>query len=112
MTDLHLIGSVFIMDATKKSLEQSRTGGRGEGCQLALSNIKLMLDGHDLGPATGRVYGESEIVVSYAALKSFSVKACFEFSFRKIDGAWKMISMKFAPFLNPAVLRTGHKSNL
>ncbi|CAE6495984.1 unnamed protein product [Rhizoctonia solani] len=92
MTSLYPIGTHHGSQG-KMTWAQSYIGGRGQGCQLTLSNTRVILKEHDTISAMGRAYGHSEVIAD-DALKSFSIKGRYEFSFRKVDRVWKIACME------------------
>ncbi|KAL5641107.1 hypothetical protein ACGC1H_001553 [Rhizoctonia solani] len=94
--DLHPIGLHQGREG-KMAWAQKALGGRGRGCQIRFFTTRIYLDQSNPGSATARSYAVVEAVPDDVS-KTTSVKGHYDWTFKKVDGLWKVTYVKLSPF--------------
>ncbi|KAF8609579.1 hypothetical protein BDV93DRAFT_602231 [Ceratobasidium sp. AG-I] len=96
-TDLYPLGPHQGRDG-KMAWAQSGFG-RGQGCQILVSNARVALESTASTTASAQAYATVTIVPKDAA-QAITVKGCYTWTFQKLNGAWKVSHVKLVPFPN------------
>ncbi|KAG9126624.1 hypothetical protein FRC07_002774, partial [Ceratobasidium sp. 392] len=92
VSDLHPLGVHHGQKGKMKSA-QGLLGGRGQGCQIMISNVRVNVESGVSTSAVAQAYAVVTVVPEDAT-HTVTVKGQYEWKFQKVEGVWKVASVK------------------